>query len=52
MPARCFHWMQLTMSTVSYALLSEQQAKIRESARREAQEVEAPTPPHPAKASQ
>ena len=43
MPARCFHWMQLTMSTVSYALLSEQQAMIRESARRVAQEVVAPT---------
>ena len=43
MPARCFHWMQLTMSTVSNALLSEQQAMIRESARRVAQEVVAPT---------
>ena len=52
MPARCFHWMQLTMSTVSYALLSEQQAMIRESARRVAQEVVAPTAAQRDQASQ
>ena len=52
MPARCFHWMQLTMSTVSNALLSEQQAMIRESARRVAQEVVAPTAAQRDQASQ
>ena len=52
MPARYFHWMQLTMSTVSNALLGEQQAMIRESARRVAQEVVAPTAAQRDQASQ